>query len=338
MDVGDALMGITRQQLWVALGFARPVESGVGLDSLTERAYREQGERVHRENLDAAPHGQQWHTSFHASQFPPEVRPCGRKAMYELMGIPPEKPAEPWLVAVADAGKDIEVQIVRRWQGMGWLLSAPPDSEFQTSFVDPDTWLSCSIDAALDLRSANGYDAVLPADVKGKDHDVVTQIRSGRRGPDEGHVRQVLVQTALCRMHHEEMGWDKLGLKPAKGASLLYVSRQRPGHRHEVYVEWDEERFDAGVRVLREWRRLFEAGELPPRVPAWKWTEAPCRWCDFKEVCKFDLRKGVEKLGDSTAIAMAQDVRPSYDFETAIAAVLERWKSHDSTKGGTHGS
>lgn len=328
-------MGLSRRQLWVALGFMKPEPNGVGMDELTDKAYDELSWEIHRGGFDDAPHGQPWHTSFHASGFPPEKRPCARKAMYELMGIPTEKPAEPWLVAVADAGKDIENQIVKRWHNAGWLLTAPPGSPVQTGFADPDSWLTCSVDAALDLRSACSYEHVLPVDVKGKDHAVVTEIRAGKRGADAGHVQQVTVQTAFCRSEHERMGWGKMGLEPAKGASLLYVSRQRPGYRAEVHVPWDEARYEKGLAVLGEWRDSFLAGALPERPKAWRWTEEPCKWCDHRDVCKFDIRKDVVKLEDSTAISKAQAVRPTYDYERARYAVLERW-SNDRTKGGNN--
>lgn len=328
-------MGISRKQLWIALGFLKPGSPTMGfdLDKLTDEAYDDLSWEMLKTGSDDSPHGQPWHTSFHASGFPSEKRACARKAMYEMMGVPPEKPAQPWLVAVADAGKDIETQIVRRWERMGWLLTAAPDSPLQTNFEDRQHWLTCSLDSALDLRDASGYAKVLPVDVKGKDHDVVTQISYGKREPDEGHVRQVLVQTMFCRTFHAEMGWKQMGLEMADGAVLLYVSRQRPGHRAVVWVPWDEERMKRGLAVLGAWKAHFLDGTLPARPRSWQWTQEPCKWCDHADVCKFDLRNEVTRLEDSAGIAKAQSVRPGYDFAKAREAVLGRWNKRP--KGAT---
>lgn len=314
-------------KMWEDIGFLKPPPKKTGLEDVTFKAYENMAHERWQESLSEAPHGKAWHTSFHASRFPGGEDPtCDRKAMYEMMGIPASKPAPPFLIAIADAGKDIEVQIMRRWHAAGKLLTAGPDEKLQTGFEDPDTWLTCSLDAALDLSP--DWEWVLPTDVKSKDHSVVEGMIAGMRGPDAGHVRQLMVQVHFCRERHEQMGWDKLGLKPAKGGSLLYVSRNRPMTRCEFYYDYDEAMMHDGLAKLARRKQQFIDKELAPRPAEWLWTQEPCKWCDFKRVCKADIKADVNNLGESKAIEHAQKVTPLYDFDAVHSAVLGRWSNY----------
>ena len=299
----------------------------VGVAEMTIAAYADHSNAKWEVSITEAPHGKRWHTSFHASRFPgSNPLSCDREAMYELLAIPPAKAAPPFLVAISDAGKDIENQIVYRWLRSGKLVSAAPGSKVQTGFEDPEHWLTCSLDAALDMRDS-GWPHVHPVDIKGKDHMVVESMISGKKGPEEGHIRQVMVQIHFCRMFHEKMGWDKIGLQPAKGGSLLYVSRARPMTMQEFYIEYDEEVMRVGLERLKKRQLDFMQGTLPPRDKTWSWAQDPwpCRWCNFKKQCKADVRAGIDKLRDSHAVAHAAAVNPNYKFDAVYDAVFDRW-------------
>lgn len=319
-------MALSRSAMFQALGVIKPEFPKAGIFERTLEIYEGESEAAWRGSYDDAPHGAAWHTSFHASAFPDvDVdRGCARKAVYGLTNAPPTAPSPGWLAAIADAGKDIEVRIVSRWHRAGILLSAPPTARYQTNFVDEDTWLTCSVDAALDLRP--NWKWVHPVDVKGKDHQVVEAMQRGEREADAGHVRQIMVQTHFLRRAHERLGFDVMGLEPAKAGSLLYVSRQRPLTMHEVLVEYDPELISAGLNVLLDARVMFEAGVIPDRPKEWRWTEAPCQWCPVKKLCKLDLKQGVTKLEESNVVQHARSVNPAYDFATVRKAVLDRWR------------
>ena len=302
---------------------------------MTVKAYDDHSNAAWKVSITEAPHGKRWHTSFHASRFPGDnPYTCDREAMYELLAIPPNKAAPPFLVAIADAGKDIEKQIVYRWLRSSKLISAAPDAKVQTGFEDPESWLTCSLDAALDLRE-EGWPHVHPVDIKGKDHMVVESMIAGKKGPEAGHVRQLMVQIHFCRQFHEKMGWDSIGLERAKGGSLLYVSRARPMTMQEFYIEYDEEVMQVGLEVLKRRQADYKMGVLPPRDKTWSWAQDPypCRWCNFKKLCKADVRAGVDKLSDSNAVKHASDVNPNYEFDKVYQAVFDRWDPQ--TKGKT---
>jgi hypothetical protein len=310
--------------MWRALGFLDERRE-VGVVGATLAAYEKVARSRWALSIQEAPHGKRWHTSFHASRFPShEAASCDRAAMYEMLAVPPPKPASPSLVAISDAGKDIEVQIVTRWYSAGILLSHPPTDPVQLGFEDHEHWLTCSFDAILDLRP--DWDAVHPVDVKGKDHSVVEAMIAGNKGPELRHVQQVTAQTYLARMHHERMGWDELGFEKARGASLLYVSRARPMTMQEFYIQYDEDAVNIGLERLERRQQQFVDEELPERDPSWQWMEDPCRWCDFKSYCKKDVRKGVTELEQSAAVAGARKVNPFYEYSLVRQAVLDRWK------------
>lgn len=323
-------MSLSRDALWEGLGFIAPPRVETGVVKRTVQAYDEQSDERWREGLKEAPHGKRWHTSFHASRFPADdPMSCDRQAMYEMMGVPPGRPSPARLVAIAEVGKAIEEHIVERWLSAGMLLSAPPQAPRQTGAEDPEHWFTCSFDAILDLRP--GWPHVHPVDVKGKDEEVVRQIMAGFRGADPGHERQALTQAHFAREIHEQMGWDRMGLKPAIGASLFYVSRQRPMQTHaEVFVPLDEDRIRQGLAVLAQRRELFRGGHLPRRDPTWSWTSEPCRWCPFKTVCKRDVKHDVNELESSHAAKHARKVQSLWDFGAVQAAVLDRWAGREN--------
>ncbi len=64
----------------------------MGLAKIVEQAastaYKNRENRIWKEDLESAPHGAPWSTSFHASRFPGDpATACARQALYGLMNI-----------------------------------------------------------------------------------------------------------------------------------------------------------------------------------------------------------------------------------------------------------
>lgn len=299
------------------------------LDKMTEKAYADLEEKIWKENLESSPHGRPWFTSFHASSFPEKDKPCGRKALYTMLDIPEPAPMSPFLRGVANIGQAVEYQIVYRWAKAGKTLGIDvPKNEgdplVQLKFEDPKTWLTGSMDAVLDLRPE--YDSVLPVDIKSKKHEIVEQMIMGQLSYEEKHFSQVQAYMYLCNEFHEKMGWDKLGLKPAKGAFIYYASRQDPRTAKEFYIPIDWDYIGEGIKNLLLWKNHFLEGTLPERDKSWRWTEQPCKWCVYKkEACKPDNKENILQIDQSKAIDFAKKLREKYDYEEIRKEVLERW-------------
>ena len=314
-------MGLSRLGLLRALGVVKPDLPTTGLVELTQGIYDRQALEAYERVSDDAPHGAPWHTSFHASRFP-GTDGCARQHVYSLLNVPDKEPTPGWLVAVSDAGKDIEMQIVRRWYEEGILLTAPPHAEYQTNFVHPEHWLTCSVDAALDRR-ADGIPWPQAVDVKGKDHRIIDDLQNGTREPDPGHVKQMMVQIWSLRENMEMI--PKLTFPPQAG-SLLYVSRQRPLHQHEAYIDFDQAVIDAGLETLARAKSAFLEGTLPKRPKEWRWTKPPCQWCPVKRECKEDVRHDIDRIEESHTLKRAKELDPTYDHAAVRRAVLSRWR------------
>jgi len=299
------------------------------LVKLTEQAYIDLEHKVWKENLEDSPHGRPWHTSFHASQFPSQTRPCGRKAIYTMMDVPNAEPISPFLRGVAEIGKAVEQQIVHRWGFAGLTIGGSValvegSETAQIRFADDDTWLTGAADAILDLRPS--CDTVLPVDVKSKTTAVLDAMIAGERSYDEKHYIQVQAYIYLCRKYHVEMGWQDLGLKPAESGYIFYSSREDPRKTKEFYVEADYNLINDGIETLHEWKKNFLSGDLPERPKSWYWTIDPCKWCDFKKhVCKPDYKDKVTKIEDSHAMTFTKELRKNYDPEKIKERVLSRW-------------
>lgn len=315
--------------MFAALGLIpqEGITMGPDVDAISEGLLMGKLTKEHEESILANPHGSAWHTSFHASSFPgSDPKACAREALYGLMGVPGDEVTQPWLAMVGDAGKDIEVRYVKLWEEAGLLLTASADSKHQTTWTDPDHWLSCSPDAVLNL--APDWKSPLPVDVKGKDHMVIEQMRAGIKGPEPKHVKQLMVQIHFTRIHQQNGGWRGVpNLELCEGGSLLYVSRNRPRTAQEFYFEYDEKMIQDGLAKLHEWMGFFVMHVLPQRDKSWRWTEEPCKWCDFKKLCKADTKAGIDDLRQSVAIEYAEKVtKGKYDYVEARRDILKRWE------------
>lgn len=300
------------------------------LSKITKEAYEKLEEKNWKENLNSSPHGRPWFTSFHASAFPSDTKPCGRLALYTLLDIPNPEPAPPFLVATGDIGKQVEYQIVYRWglQGLTIGGSVPlwdGANMSQVKFEDDDTWLTGSGDAVLDLRP--DLQTVVPVDVKSKKHEIVEEMRLGRRLYEHKHYLQVQAYMYLCNIFHEDMGWADMGLKPAASAYIFYASRQDPSTTCYFFVPINWNLINNGVALLKEWREDFINDRLPERPKDWRWTEDPCKWCPMKKyACKPDNKDKIDNLRESNAVAFAQELRTNYNFDEIKEEVIKRWQ------------
>jgi acetone carboxylase gamma subunit len=284
-----------------------------------------------------------------------------------MMNIPNPKPTSRWLRQLADAGKDLETQIVSRWAKARRLVSVDQrgsDEEIQTGFVDKDHWLTGNTDAVL---LPKGWDRLFPVEMKSKALERVIEMRRGERGPDENQVRQAKTYIGFgaetlhetfpvlvvcedtwklvsddenCPLHGNRKCLHEIKIKPTTSGSLYYYARDDPFVTHEYFLKADPYFMWQGRQKLAQWRDFFKDGTLPQsRVKegrhshpfGWRWTELPCKYCDLKAVaCKPDHLAGVTTLGDSCAIDAAKEIRPNYDYDETRKAVLNRWEGDNN--------
>lgn len=340
---------ISRTQLFVQAGVIKIVEP------LTDKVYKEIEKRTWLEDLESSPHGELWHTSFHASSFPgDDPHACGRKAVYGLMNVPALDPTTRFLRSVADAGKAIENELVQRWHYAGLLLSAPPDAEVQTGFKDKDHWLTGNCDAViLPYRWTRPH----VVEVKSKADDKVNAMRELTRKWDAKHRNQCLTYIGLlnethpwtealvcqytwrladasgmCRIHGDGLCIKKINLDRCIDGTIFYVSRDNPSNTHEFSFSYDPGFMDKGRERLLQWREDFRRDILPDRPRKENgnlvgWSEEPCKYCPMKKhVCKPDWQN--EKLTDVTesqAIGFTSNLRRNYNYEKTKQTVIDRW-------------
>lgn len=191
-------MGLSRGEFLSRVGMLKEI------DPLTTMAYKH-AEQLEREQPNkGAGGGSLWHVSFHGSQFPgDDPKACGRRAIYTMMDLP-RKGFSRKSRQLMDAGKDLEVQLVRRWHMAGMLLSAPPDAEEQTEFEDRDHWLTSTVDAIV-VRPRSPRPVV--TEVKNVYGDIMDEMIRLLRGPRPENVIQVKCEIGLA---HEHGPWDVL--------------------------------------------------------------------------------------------------------------------------------
>lgn len=286
--------------------------------------------------MESSPHGAPWSTSFHASRFPgnPDTA-CARQALYGLLNIPEGAPVNQHNRAIMDAGKALEQEYVSRWEEDGVLLSRPPTDQYQTGFKDEEYWLTGNLDAVI---RPEGWSRGHVVEIKGKDHEVITEMKYGRRSYDEQHYYQLQAYLGFLQEnsfvlyddYYKRKNIQDGGLSDVvDSGSILYVSRQRPRYTHEFTFDFEPAIWDSGVASLLEWKNYFIKGELPPRNPDWKWLDQPCKYCPFKRICKLDDRKHIDTLVGSHATREAKKLRPKYNYSKQRTEVLKRWSEDD---------
>lgn len=306
----------SRSELFARLGILKPV-----VGPILDAAYKLEEQQIWEQDLFSSPHGEHWHTSFHASSFPgDDEKACGRQAIYSLMNIPSFNPVDRDGRAIMEAGKDVEKQIVTRFERAGILLTEGAEADFQMGFEDAGHWLTGSPDAVILMPGLNRPHVV---EIKSKDHNAVLEMQMGQRSFDPAHRKQILTYIGFTHENSKRLWPD---LDECIDGSILYVSRDRPGTTHEFRFQYNQEFMDKGRAQLADWRQHFLQEQLPERPKSWKWTEPPCKWCPVKKICKADYQQDVEKLSDSNGIAHAKEVRGEYDYEEVRNEVLDRWE------------
>jgi hypothetical protein len=330
--------------------------------SLIEEAYQIDEKRIWQENLERKPHGYDWHTSFHASEFPgDDPMSCARKALYTMMDVPSSGPFEPAGRAIMDAGLDAERQLVRRLYRSGLLIGGDPDKGNQVGFVNKELWFTGNCDAPI---LPPGSFAPEIWDFKGTDRDKLEKLKSGELEPSEKYLKQIKAYVGLAWLQHKldeqsdssiwRWCWrcvdcDCLAftdrpcplhpgstfyrqeLDPCVKGSVIYFDRSQPlrawnrGGMVEFEVSLDKKFMQKGLATLLVWRNSFIEDTLPARLKQWKWTEPPCKWCDWKKLCKADTKADVDKLSNSNVIAAAKQINPKYSYDDARDRVLKRW-------------
>lgn len=291
------------------------IKDGPELDKWTKLAFDAEEERRWEEE-------QYFISSFHASSYPGQEKSCARKSLYKLMNFPEPEPISAKGIGIMGVGKCVEELIVERWSKMGIVLG--PTYPQQLRIEEENLWLTGYLDAPLDLRPE--WPAVLPVEIKSKKNTVIEYMKVGGQSYDEAHYMQLQAYLFYCIKNHYELGWGELGLEPATGGIIYYVSREDPRNTHEFYVEADGFLMAEANGKLAAWKEHFENDRLPARPKEWKWTEEPCKWCPFKKnVCKPDDKDGIVNLTESHGVEFAQEHTPSYNAEEIQRRVKEKW-------------
>lgn len=309
------------------------------LEPIIDEAFKKSESLRHRQQMDDDPHGHPWHVSFHASQFPgDDPMACPRAALYQMMDFI-KKPFNRHGRQVMAEGKAIEEEIVWACHHAGILISAPPDDEHQTGFEDPEHWLTGSVDSVILPKGSN---TPTPVEIKSKSMADLIAMHEGEKGPDPAHVAQLKTQIAMVRAGQDEM-WPDLDLKPCRGGYIYYVSRDPKfmgkQNTYEFWFDYDENFHKAGLARLKEWRGMFLEDMLPVGPEAtkkhpmgWKWSEIPCKWCDYKKICQEDHKNGTADLTHSAGVEDTQAIRHKYKPEDARKRVDKRWKTQAKGK------
>lgn len=352
------MAGLSRLGLWSEIAAISVVEP------ILIAAYER--ESIRDQIKEASPHGHPWFTSFHASAFPGDNPvDCARAAVYGLMGLPSNDLIEPKLRAWFELGTNLEHAWVRHFAADGVLLSkdVTAGDDYQTSFADPEYWLTGASDAI-----------ILPAfwrkghcvEVKTTSHEKVMAMRDNPVATPKQHgkyVRQLKTYISLaneapftpeivvcseswaitkglpigdlrwCPVHESvTCATEEVALEPPDDGTLIYSSREEPLTTASYYINLDEEHMIAGRARLAEYRQAFIDGVIPahPReTESKKWSVEPCQWCSLKSAgCKKDYTDKVTDLAASNLIATAMKIDPNYSYETARAQVLGRWETN----------
>lgn len=328
------LRKLSRAEFFTRLQLIKTIEPSIDL------AFKIAEEMIHIEQSDDAPHGNPWHVSFHASQFPGNnPMACPRQSLYRMMDFPNPEPMSRMLRQTADLGKTFESTLVLTWATAGMLLSSA-DPDKQTGFEFPDAWLTGSVDAVIQLPGTN---RPTPVELKQRKDEVVQEMKLGR-GPYPEHVSQVKVEIAFTRLY-QQLGllWSDMDL--CTHGYVYYGSRDDPSRTTaEFRVDHDENFWVAGVETLKRWRAYFEEDMLPELNPTgkrttqfghpngWRWSRQPCQWCSFKKTCQLDFREGVDQLSNSNGVNRARLVRKDYDPESSRLRVRARWGKRKDNK------
>lgn len=102
------------------------------------------------------------------------------------------------------------------------------------------------------------------------------------------------------------------------------------------FYEYDAEYMEDGREILKDARKHFEEGTLPPRHRSFQWSVGPCGQCRHKVFCRLDegleprKRKStmdkVTMLAESNGVEYAKSVRENYSYDDVRERVLSEWR------------
>lgn len=133
--------------------------------------------------------------------------------------------------------------------------------------------------------------------------------------------------------------------RPTTG-EIYYASRSWPqgnprlGQRTKsFYYNYDPSYMKVGRKILKNARKHFEKGTIPPRHSSMQWASGPCKQCPSKRYCKLDegIEEGKRKatmekvttLAESNGVEYAKSIRPHYSFEETRDRVLAEWNKRE---------
>jgi hypothetical protein len=143
----------------------------------------------------------------------------------------------------------------------------------------------------------------------------------------------------VCPQHLHDRCLMEVELHPPQHGYIYYVSRDNPSDTHEFFFEYDPNHMTEGRKKLAEYKKAFEDGVLPQtnfedkryaHPFGWLWGDQPCKWCDYGDVCRKDMRASLEVGGkivleESAAVEEAVNVRGEYDLDLVREEVFQRW-------------
>jgi hypothetical protein len=160
------------------------------------------------------------------------------------------------------------------------------------------------------------------------------------------------VTHGVCRRHGCWTCLKEVQLAPIQRGALMYLSFDEPDIKQaKVFpLEVDLDFYYDGLAKLTLWRQYFENNHLPSLAPTsngnraqphgglagWGWSKDPCRFCNFKKVCKQDHIDSIQTLTESAGVRHTQEVRApvgmKYDPEKTRQAVFDRWPENKEEK------
>jgi len=247
----------------------------------------------------------------------------------------------------------------------GRVLSAGADSEHQIGFESADHWLTGSPDL---VTLPPFWNRPLVVEVKGEKIERVNEMRSLQRSWWPKHGRQCcgyvdvghhvspklwpaavvcrhtwrlalpgnepVLEAMVCPDHgiHADAGCLlEIDLEPIQNGVVLYCARDNPLIRASWWFEYDAQRHQRALSVLRRVQEHYAADLIPPQPFHGKqWSIDPCKWCSHKrETCKPDHVAGTTRLSESAGVEWSREVYGHYDPLKIRERVLERWRGRE---------
>lgn len=299
-----------------------------------------------------------------------DPKACGRQALYTMMDIPRGPMSRMLRTTAESGKDIEDRLVLKwYYAGYLMSPPPPPIGDYQMQFEESEAWLTSTVDsivlppwanrgAVVEVKSK--WASVIEEMIRlyrGPDPKHVKQVKAqialaarqpywtAKRCYNSGRLAIKLplagITLEICPEHGHDKCLREERLERVEYGFLYYVSRDNPMDTWEYYFDLDQDFYDAGIVKLKRWAKSFQDDVLPqdnfndkrfshPLGDHWRWTEMPCKWCDYGQICREDHRTAVKqrlpiKLSESAAIQEAKDVNEGYDVNLVRAAVLQRW-------------